>query len=548
MNLEDMDSLFQRLRDQEMDYSERVSFEEVMERRKKKKRAFVWWRRSLAILAGLGLVGFAVYYVQPKNSQPNAANNYTLANSNKDRVGENAVNSNNKIAAQLNTNSNSAKSNSSSANFKLDNEKGVAANKYNESASNNAQKSLNPLVSNKSSVEKRVQPKKRQVRNILAESMAIREQLIQPESKRAKQFQELAENPSGVSLSSSSAIASNNGDLRMESAKNSNQNSQENRNSFGTADQNAESASNALEAENHVFGELAQSSPENTEIDRFGGVTDASQNYGFAWATWMLSSARLCYTPIDWNKNNWDIEGIEFEIPEQRIRNKFQKLPWFFEVSAIAASNNTINFDEDRPLSVLGTQYLAQYSATFLKEFNNATMWGLGMQYSEWVGNGQCRENEFVKVMKLDTQVRSITLPGLPKRYYTVVDTSYQTVNNSRTGLISYKINKVALPISYRFHVQMFKVPVQIGMNLAPGITTVSEGTYFTETSFNTIEKKRHTTMDGKLFVGPMIPVTRNMTLVIQPSVMYQSFINDRSQVNGKFFGGLGVSMIWKIK
>ncbi len=546
MNLEDMDSLFQRLRDQEMDYSERVSFEEVMERRKKKKRAFVWWRRSLAILAGLGLVGFAVYYVQPKNSQTNAANNYTIANSNKE--GENAVNSNNKIAAQLNTNSNSAKSNSSSAHFKLDNEKGVAANKYNESASNNAQKSLNPLVSNKSSVEKRVQPKKRQVRNILAESMAIREQLIQPESKRAKQFQELAENPSGVSLSSSSAIASNNGDLRMESAKNSNQNSQENRNSFGTADQNAESASNALEAENHVFGELAQSSPENTEIDRFGGVTDASQNYGFAWATWMLSSARLRYTPIDWNKNNWDIEGIEFEIPEQRIRNKFQKLPWFFEVSAIAASNNTINFDEDRPLSVLGTQYLAQYSATFLKEFNNATMWGLGMQYSEWVGNGQWRENEFVKVMKLDTQVRSITLPGLPKRYYTVVDTSYQTVNNSRTGLISYKINKVALPISYRFHVQMFKVPVQIGMNLAPGITTVSEGTYFTETSFNTIEKKRHTTMDGKLFVGPMIPVTRNMTLVIQPSVMYQSFINDRSQVNGKFFGGLGVSMIWKIK
>ncbi len=533
MNLEEMDSMFQRLKDQEMDYSERVSFEEVMERRKKKKRAFVWWRRSVAILAGLGLVGFAIYYVQPKNSQTNAESNYNLANSN---------------TSKTNTNSNSAKSNSSSANYNLENEKGVAANKYNESASNNAQKSLNLLGSNKSSVEKRVQPKKRQVRNILAESMAIREQLIRPESKRAQQFQELAEHPSGVSLSNSSAIASNNGDLRMEPSKTSSQNTLENRSELGTSDQNAESASKTLEAENHVFGELAQSSPENTEIDRFGGVTDASQNYGFAWATWMLSSARLRYTPIDWNKNNWDIEGIEFEIPEQRIRNKFQKLPWFFEVSAIAASNNTINFDEDRPLSVLGTQYLAQYSATFLKEFNNATMWGLGLQYSEWVGNGQWRENEFVKVMKLDTQVRSITLPGLPKRYYTVVDTSYQTVNNSRTGLISYKINKIALPISYRFHVQMFKVPVQIGMNLAPGITTVSEGTYFTETSFNTIEKKRHTTMDGKLFVGPMIPVTRNMTLVIQPSVMYQSFINDRNQVNGKFFGGLGVSMIWKIK
>jgi hypothetical protein len=85
-------------------------------------------------------------------------------------------------------------------------------------------------------------------------------------------------------------------------------------------------------------------------------------------------------------------------------------------------------------------------------------------------------------------------------------------------------------------------------MHLAPGVTTVSEGTYFTETSFNSIDKKRHTTMDGTLFVGPMIPVTRNMTLVIQPSVMYQSFVSDRGQVNGKFFGGLGVSMIWKIK
>jgi hypothetical protein len=310
----------------------------------------------------------------------------------------------------------------------------------------------------------------------------------------------------------------------------------------------ADLANRTLDAENHQFGQLVQSSPETSAIDQFGGITDASQNFGFAWSKYMLKSARMRFTPIDWDKTNWDLEGIEFEIPEQRIRNKFQKLPWFFEVSAIAASNNTINFDEDRPLSVLGTQYLAQYSASFLKEFNNATMWGLGVQYSEWVGNGQWRENEFVKVMKLDTHIRSITLPGRPKHYYTVIDTNYQTVNNSRTGLISYKIDKVSIPISYRFHVQFMKVPLQIGMHLAPGVTTVSEGTYFTETSFNSIDKKRHTTMDGKLFVGPMIPVTRNMTLVIQPSVMYQSFVSDRGQVNGKFFGGLGVSMIWKIK
>ena len=557
MNFEEMDSLFQRLSDQEMDYSERVSFEEVMNRRKKKKRAFIWWRRSVAMLAGLTLVAVSIYLVQPESNSVNNNSNSSYSAAQKDNQ-----NSNNNLA---NSTADRAKNNQENASFNSANITGKSniSNPANLAKSNASLGSDSKMNSNsalqKNTVAARstkpTQPeaKRRQVRNILAESMAIRETLIRPESERAQKFQELAENPSGASTLNSSSLASNNSNLRMESNSNESSNRKssnlsENRNSLGSTTSESELANRSLEAENHQFGQLIQTSPETSAIDQFGGITDASQNFGFAWSKYLLKSARMRFTPIDWDKTNWDIEGIEFDIPEQRIRNKFQKLPWFFEVSAIAASNNTINFDEDRPLSVLGTQYLAQYSASFLKEFNNATMWGLGVQYSEWVGNGQWRENEFVKVMKLDTQIRSITLPGRPKHYYTVIDTNYQTVNNSRTGLISYKIDKVSIPISYRFHVQFMKVPLQIGMHLAPGVTTVSEGTYFTETSFNSIDKKRHTTMDGKLFVGPMIPVTRNMTLVIQPSVMYQSFVTDKGQVNGKFFGGLGVSMIWKIK
>ncbi len=557
MNFEEMDSLFQRLSDQEMDYSERVSFEEVMNRRKKKKRAFIWWRRSVAMLAGLTLVAVSIYLVQPESNSVNNNSNSSYSAAQKDNQ-----NSNNN---QANSTADKAKNNQENASFNSANITGKSnistpANlgKSNASLGSDSKMNSNSALQNNSVAARSTKPtqpeaKRRQVRNILAESMAIRETLIRPESERAQKFQELAENPSGASTLNNSSLASNNSNLRMEANSNESSNRKssnlsENRNSLGSTTSESELANRSLEAENHQFGQLIQTSPETSAIDQFGGITDASQNFGFAWSKYLLKSARMRFTPIDWDKTNWDIEGIEFDIPEQRIRNKFQKLPWFFEVSAIAASNNTINFDEDRPLSVLGTQYLAQYSASFLKEFNNATMWGLGVQYSEWVGNGQWRENEFVKVMKLDTQIRSITLPGRPKHYYTVIDTNYQTVNNSRTGLISYKIDKVSIPISYRFHVQFMKVPLQIGMHLAPGVTTVSEGTYFTETSFNSIDKKRHTTMDGKLFVGPMIPVTRNMTLVIQPSVMYQSFVTDKGQVNGKFFGGLGVSMIWKIK
>jgi hypothetical protein len=568
MNFEEMDSLFQRLSDQEMEYSERVSFEEVMNRRKKKKRAFIWWRRSVAILAGLSLVAVSIYLVQPDSNSANSNSNNTYSAAEKGT--RNSKNNRANYAASGESDAANAsilsKNNTSNENTSADNVNNTQENASNSSklVKSNASLSSNSLLSSNSTSQKNKLPasatkpnqpvaKRRQVRNILAESMAIREALIRPESERAQQFQELAENPSGTSSLNNSSLASNASDLRMEANSNATSNNKssnpsENRNALGSKSSESELANRSLEAENHQFGQLLQTSPETSAIDQFGGITDASQNFGFAWSKYLLKSARMRFTPIDWDKTNWDIEGIEFDIPEQRIRNKFQKLPWFFEVSAIAASNNTINFDEDRPLSVLGTQYLAQYSASFLKEFNNATMWGLGVQYSEWVGNGQWRENEFVKVMKLDTQIRSITLPGRPKHYYTVIDTNYQTVNNSRTGLISYKIDKVAIPISYRFHVQFMKVPLQIGMHLAPGVTTVSEGTYFTETSFNSIDKKRHTTMDGKLFVGPMIPVTRNMTLVIQPSVMYQSFVTDKGQVNGKFFGGLGVSMIWKIK
>ncbi len=558
MNWEELDLKFQRLSEQEMDYSERVSFEEVMNRRTKKKRAFIWWRRSVAILAGLTLVAVSIYLVQPESNSVNNRSNNTQSAAEKGNENFNN-NQSNSTADKAKNNQENASSNSANITGKSNITNSSNLPKSNASLNSNssmnthatAQKNTTALGTTKPNQP--VAIKRRQVRNILAESMAIRETLMRPESERAQKFQELAENPSGASTLNNSSLSSNNSNLRMqansnESSNNKSSNQSENRSALGSKSSETELANRSLEAENHQFDQLIQTSPETSSIDQFGGITDASQNFGFAWSKYLLSSAKMRYSPIDWDKTNWDIEGIEFDIPPQRIRNKFQKLPWFFEVSAIAASNNTINFDEDRPLSILGTQYLAQYSASFLKEFNNATMWGLGVQYSEWVGNGQWRENEFVKVMKLDTHIRSISLPGRPKNYYTVYDTTYQSVNNLKTGLISYKIDKVSIPISYRFHVQFMKIPIQFGMNLAPGLTTISEGTYFTETSFKAIEKKRHTTMDGKIFVGPMIPVTRNMSLVIQPSVMYQSFVSDGGQVNGKFFGGLGVSMLWKIK
>jgi hypothetical protein len=235
---------------------------------------------------------------------------------------------------------------------------------------------------------------------------------------------------------------------------------------------------------------------------------------------------------------------LEFELPDFVIKLRNTPSKWYAELSVITGSNNTIVFKDDLPLSVLGTQYMAQYQMLVLKDFENGSMFGAGIQFSEWVGNGRWQRTSNSMVPKVTTRKVLISAPWQPKKYAVLSDTTYVPATTVQTGVIDYKIDKVSFPLAYRFCTSIGKLPVRFGMHLAPGYTTFTEGVYFTQTDFRPIQSNSQMTVDGRITLGPMFPITKKWTFVMEPSLIYQSFVTSDNQVNGKFFTGLGVAIL----
>jgi hypothetical protein len=76
----------------------------------------------------------------------------------------------------------------------------------------------------------------------------------------------------------------------------------------------------------------------------------------------------------------------------------------------------------------------------------------------------------------------------------------------------------------------------------------VNQGHYFTQTDYRVLNSSKHFAVDGKVSLGPMIPINRKFIFIIEPSMMYQSFLNENKTMDGKFFGGLGLSLLYKLK
>ena len=239
-----------------------------------------------------------------------------------------------------------------------------------------------------------------------------------------------------------------------------------------------------------------------------------------------------------------DISDLEFELPDFEIKLRNTPSKWFAELSVITGSNNTIVFEDDVPLSVLGTQYMAQYQMLVLKDFENGSMFGAGIQFSEWVGNGKWQRTSNLVVPKITTHKVLISAPWQPKKYALLSDTTYVPVTTVQSGAVEYKIDKVSFPLAYRFCTSIGKLPVRFGVHLAPGYTTLTQGVYFTQTDFRPIQSTRQMTVDGRITLGPLFPITKKWTFVMEPSLIYQSFVTPDNQVNGKFFTGLGVAIL----
>lgn len=79
---ENQDSFFRdKLYDLESPLNERLTFEEVMERRKKKRRFIFWWNPKVYVIAGLFVVGgVGLYLANPFDKHQNPISTKNLTN------------------------------------------------------------------------------------------------------------------------------------------------------------------------------------------------------------------------------------------------------------------------------------------------------------------------------------------------------------------------------------------------------------------------------------------------------------------------------------
>lgn len=282
-----------------------------------------------------------------------------------------------------------------------------------------------------------------------------------------------------------------------------------------------------LHSGNRNNGSIASSSPGNTSLDKdpsnLDGVFRFKEEpalYGKRNLNPIPPGEPLAMRPSEYL--DWDFSMGPFEP-------HLTKKPWYVEMSAITGSNNRVQFDDKEPLSVLGTNYMAQYQASLFTSFqSSSTLWGVGIHYTQWVGNGEWREHTQEKILQPDS--------------------TYKTISSTTTGRVNYKIDKISIPVSYRGFTRVSKFNLRYGVQLAPGFTRVTDGTYFDATSYTNLTNTRLWSMDGKASVGPIVNVTKGVQVIIEPSVMYQSFVHHTGSLQGNWFGGLGVSMLYRIR
>jgi len=217
--------------------------------------------------------------------------------------------------------------------------------------------------------------------------------------------------------------------------------------------------------------------------------------------------------------------------------------PYFLEFGATTGSRVLLNFDPTLPLSILGSQYNAQYQLAGLKDIGGNLMVGLGATYGEWIGNGEWQKHDW-KTYEVHDSVVLIDYPNQGNRQVIYVDSTITELQTT-IGQISYRINKLSVPLILRKHAMIGKIPVRLGLQIAPGRTLKTSGYYFSDFEYHTIDKAKLTTMDLKLAVGPSFAISKNYTIVIEPNVNLQAFYDNRSsKLYSKSFYGFGFSLL----
>jgi len=328
---ENQDSFFRdKLYDLESPLNEKVSFEAVMEKRKKKRRVIFWWNPKVYVVAGLFVVGgLALFLSNPfeKTNKPVSTKELT-----------------NKVSIVVPKDDSKDKI-----------QKSEGLNESETVNSNDIKVHQNELNLGEATLKTQgVSSKQKNLKHQSVDASAIK---TRNNSRRGFSYQDQAVEMNGEQIFETSKEY-----LKLDRSN----------------------------VKQYSLGEHISSKASAEETYTWNNVFDVLNSK-------KPSVFRFKMPEFDLASFNIDLEG-----KERPVKLKLRPSKWFAELSVITGSNNTINFEDNVPLSILGTQYMAQYQLLILKDLENGSMLGAGVQYSEWVGNGQWQmnKNEMVRDIK----------------------------------------------------------------------------------------------------------------------------------------------------
>jgi hypothetical protein len=217
-------------------------------------------------------------------------------------------------------------------------------------------------------------------------------------------------------------------------------------------------------------------------------------------------------------------EGVELPEPLPFHLPRKARFNPIFELNVTTAGNGYKNFRESQDVTVAGNHRFSQYQGIMLFDMGRGVNIGTGLGYMESVGIGKALISEWK------------------------IDTTFAPVRITKAQNISYRLNKVSVPLAIRYQLGFGRKLVRISASAMPGIMTVSSGTMFSRDAIQSMDmlKKNTFVMDARLGAGLYYQVAPKTAISAEPMVQYQAIPGAQWKSFNRFGFGFGLGVVFR--
>jgi hypothetical protein len=195
-----------------------------------------------------------------------------------------------------------------------------------------------------------------------------------------------------------------------------------------------------------------------------------------------------------------------------------------FELSVNTAGNGYKYFRESQDITVAGNHRFSQYQGIMLFDMGRGVNIGAGLGYMENVGIGKALISEW----RADTNIAPVRI--------------------TKAQNISYRLNKISIPLAIRYQLGFGRSLVRISATAMPGLVTLGSGTMFSRDALQSLDmlKKNAFAMDARFAAGLYYQVAPKTAISAEPMIQYQSIPGAQWKAYNRFGFGFGLGVVFR--